>query len=177
MNRELQDYPQKETSLQLQSKPQRQAGTRHLPIILLLGGIVLLGGGLVLAWHLLAAPPAPASTNSTVSVQAKQQPAGCTSARIPIDTVLQAAADGLHLSVTQVKTQIVAGKTIAQVAAAQGITPQQLHTIELNALQTANNRWLSMGCITRQDMADNMRRDAGTSDYMNSEFTDWFQSS
>ena len=131
----------------------------------------------MLAWRLLAAPPAPTSTNSTVSIQAKQQPAGCTSARIPVDTVLQVAASSLHLSVEQIKTQIAAGKTIARVATAQGITPQQLHSIELNALQTANNRWLSMGCITQQDVADNMRRDTGTSDYMNSEFTDWFRSS
>lgn len=177
MTKELQDHSQKADSIQLQKKPQRRAGTHRLAILLVLGGIVLLGGGLVLAWHLLAAQPARSSTNSSIRVQSKQQPAGCTGARIPVDTALQAAADGLHLSVAQVKTQIDAGKTIAQVAAAQGITLQQLHSIELNALQTANNRWLTMGCITQQDVTDNMRRDTSNPDYMNSEFTDWFKSS
>src|SRR5262249_386975 len=102
-------------------------------------------------------------------------PPGCTGARIPVDTVQQETANGLHLMVDQVKTQVQAGKTIAQIAAAQGITQDELRSLEIHALQVANARWLQMGCITQQDVDSNMQRDVGSPAYMDTEFTDDFR--
>src|SRR3989442_348105 len=58
---------------------------------------------------------------------------------------------------------------------ASGITAQQLRALEIHALQQANNYWLGLGCITRQDVTNNMQRDVGDAAYMDSEFTDAFR--
>jgi hypothetical protein len=89
--------------------------------------------------------------------------------------IMQQTAQGLHLTVAQVQARVIAGKTIAQIASEQGLTAAQLHNMETQALQTANNRWLHMGCITQQDVQDNMQRDTGSVAYMDAEFTDWFK--
>jgi hypothetical protein len=88
---------------------------------------------------------------------------------------MQQTAQGLHLSVAQVQARVLAGKTVAQIAAEQGLTATQLHDVEVQTLRYANNRWLSMGCITQQDVQDNMRRDTGSPAYMDEEFTGWFK--
>ena len=88
---------------------------------------------------------------------------------------MQQTAQGLHLTVAQVQARVLAGKTIAQIATEQGLTATQLHNMEIQALNTANNRWHSMGCITQQDAQDNLRRDTGSAAYMDEEFTSWFQ--
>jgi hypothetical protein len=47
--------------------------------------------------------------------------------------------------------------------------------LEINALQQANNYWLGLGCITRQDVTNNMQRDVGDAVYMDQELTDAFR--
>jgi hypothetical protein len=116
----------------------------------------------------------PSSTPASSSQSAKQ-PAGCTGAREPVDVIQQQTAQGLHLTVAQVQVQVLAGKTVAQIATEQGLTASQLHDVEIQALRTANTRWQSLGCITQQDVQDNLRRDTGSAAYMDAEFTDWFK--
>lgn len=171
-----QERVQRESPASLQQKPQRHSGWHQSTLLLvLLGGFIVLSGGGVLAWQLLAQAPAAGKGGAPKGSAGAALPSGCTEARIPVDTVQQETANGLHLTVDQVQTQVQVGKTIAQIAAAQGITPAQLRALEIHALQVANARWLHMGCITQQDVDSNMRRDVGSADYMDAEFTDLFR--
>jgi hypothetical protein len=148
-------------------------------LFILCGCLLLLGSAGMLTWqftsHTNASTSTAASATSTSSSQTAKQPAGCTSAREPVDVIMQQTAEGLRLTVAQVQARVLAGKTVAQIATEQGLTAAQLHNVEIQALHTANNRWLSMGCITQQDMQDNLRRDTGSTAYMDAEFTDWFR--
>nr|BBH93780.1 hypothetical protein KTA_19790 [Thermogemmatispora argillosa] len=59
-------------------------------------------------------------------------------------------AQGLHLSVDQLKSQLQAGKTLKQIADAQHISASQLHTIVLNAIEHEVDRAAQAGAITQQ---------------------------
>ena len=162
----------------LADRPERRGG-RHVSALLfvLCGCLIILGGGGVLVWQLSSRANAPVVSTSTPasSHPPAKQAAGCTGAREPVDVIMQQTAQGLHLSVAQVQAQVLAGKTVAQIATEQGLTAAQLHDVEVQALRYANNRWLRMGCITQQDVQDNMRRDTGSPAYMDEEFTGWFK--
>lgn len=173
---EAQERVQPASPASVPQKPQRRSGWRRSTLLLvLLGGVIILSGGGVLAWQLAAQAPASGTNGAPKGGAGAALPPGCTGARIPVDTVQQEMANGLHLTVDQVKTQVQAGKTIAQIAASQGLTPAQLRALEIHALQVANARWLHMGCITQQDVDSNMQRDVGSADYMDAEFTDDFR--
>jgi len=161
----------------LKSRPGRRSRKRLLPLLLLLLGVVILAGGGIGLVSLLNSHQQTASATPTSASKAGQQslPQACTPARIPLNVVAQEAASGLHLTVDQVKGQVHAGKTFAQIATARGITAQQLHALEFHVLQQANNYWLGLGCITRQDVTSNMQRDVGDAAFMDAEFTDVFR--
>jgi hypothetical protein len=161
----------------LKSRPGRGSRKRLLPLLLLLLGVVILTGGGIGLVSLLNSNQQTASATPTSAGKAGQQslPQACTPARIPLNVVAHEAANGLHLTVDQVKAQVHAGKTFAQIATARSITAQQLRVLEINALQQANNYWLGLGCITRQDVTTNMQRDVGDAVYMDAEFTDAFR--
>src|SRR5690242_20258880 len=152
----------------LVSKPQRASGWRatgRLPMLfLIVGGLIIIGSGIVLASLFLVHPTtqggqsAPSSKGKT----APTLPKGCTPARLPWDSIIDQTASGLHLTVAQISAQVQAGKTIDQVAAAQKITADQLHTMEINIMQQANDTWLQKGCITQQEHDSNTTRDIGT---------------
>ena len=161
----------------LGNRPVRRSRKRLLPLLLLLLGVVILAGGGIglvslLHSHQLTASATPASTPASTSKAGQQSlPQGCTPAQIPLNVVAQDAAHGLHLTVDQVSAQVHAGKTFAQIATARGIAAQQLRALEIHALQQANNYWLGLGCVTRQDVTNNMQRDVGNAVYMDAEFT------
>jgi cytoskeletal protein RodZ len=162
----------------LAERPGRRSSRRAGAWLLILCGcLIILGGASVLVWQLTSHTGASVGSNSTPtsSSQSAKQPAACTGAREPVDVIQQQTAQGLHLTVAQVQAQVLAGKTVAQIATEQGLTASQLHNVEIQALRTANNRWLSMGCITQQDVQDNLRRDTGSAAYMDAEFTGWFK--
>ena len=162
----------------LGNRPVRRSRKRLLPLLLLLLGVVILAGGGIglvslLNSHQLTASATPASASKEDGQQSLPQ--GCTPARIPLNVVARDAANGLHLTVDQVKAQVHAGKTFAQIATARGIASQQLHALEIHTLQQANNYWLGLGCISRQDVSNNMQRDVGDGAYMDAEFSDAFR--
>lgn len=161
----------------LESRPVRRSRRHLLPLLLLLFGVVILvGGGIGLVSLLNSHQPAASATHTSASKDGQQNlPQGCTPARIPVNVVTQDAAIGLHLTIDQVKAQVQAGKTFAQIAATKGIKAQQLRALEIHALQQANDYWLGHGCITRQDVSNNMQRDVGDAVYMDEEFTDAFR--
>ena len=97
-----------------------------------------------------------AGQSSVVRQQAGQQgqgtpPAGTGQGYPPafLTTVRQQIAQGLHLTVDQVTVEVSAGKQIADVAVAQGISTNQLHTLELNAYQTAFDQAVHNGTYTQ----------------------------
>jgi hypothetical protein len=161
----------------LGNRPVRRSRKRLLPLLLLLLGVVVLaGGGIGLVSLLNSHQPVASATPAAASKVGQQSISqGCSPARIPLNVVTQDAASGLHLTVDQVKDQVHAGKTFAQIATARGITAQQLRALEIHSLQQANNYWLGLGCITRQDVSNNMQRDVGDVVYMDAEFTDIFR--
>jgi len=136
-------------------------------IMLALAGCVVVGLLLFFGIRLLAqqsqnnTPPPSAQTGQSgvVRQQPGQQsqgtpPAGKGQGYPPafLTTVRQHIAQGLHLTVDQITSQMVAGKQITDVASAQGISSGQLHTIELNAYQAAFQQAVQNGTYT-QDQA------------------------
>jgi len=170
---------QRDPSL-LQSRPQREGGWRKgrtLPIVILLvGAVIIIGAGAVLAVVLASRGSAASSPNN--SITNKQVPSICGQGSQPPaywNTLLQQAAQGLHLSVAQVKAQIKGGKSIQDVASAQGISALQLQSIEISALHTANNQMVAMKCQSQAQADANVQYyiNKGPQD-MNDRFTYWF---
>src|SRR6266487_3386186 len=112
-------------------------------VSLLLGGIIIVAGILLLAWQIAhPAPPANRSSTATISgEQALKQSGGQTDPPIYWQTLQEQVAQGLHLTVAQMKAQLQPppgqrdSLGIAHVAAEQGISPAKLRIIELNAIQ------------------------------------------
>lgn len=163
---------------QLAERPERRGRERVTALFFVLCGcLVILGGAGVLVWQLALHTSTPVVYSSTPASgnSSAKQPVGCTGEREPVGVIMQQTAQGLHLTVAQVQARVLTGKTIAQIAVEQGLTAAQLHNVEVQALQYANNYWFNMGCITRQDVQDNLRRDTGSAAYMDAEFTEWFE--
>jgi polyhydroxyalkanoate synthesis regulator phasin len=67
-----------------------------------------------------------------------------------LPNVANQVAQGLHLTVDQLKTQLQSGKSLSDIATAQGVSSSQLHTIVTNAIQSAVNQAVSAGNLTQQ---------------------------
>ena len=134
----------------LTERPTRRESKRVSVLVLVICGcLIILGGVGVLVWQLTFHTNAPAfrPRRPPLAVRQRKQPTACTGAREPVDVIQQQTAQGLHLTVAQLQAQALTGKTIAQIATAQGLTAAQLRDVEIQALHVANNRWLSMGAL------------------------------
>lgn len=67
-----------------------------------------------------------------------------------LNTVANQVALGLRMTPSQLKAQLQAGKRLSQLAAAQGVSSSQLHTIEIDAVQSAVNQAVHDGNLTQQ---------------------------
>jgi AraC-like DNA-binding protein len=67
-------------------------------------------------------------------------------------------AQGLHMTVDQLKTQLQAGKSLSDIATAQGVSSSQLHTLVTNTIQTTLNKAVSDGNLTQQQATDLMQK-------------------
>ena len=133
-----------------------------LAVLLLVAGLAYVG------LHVLAtrdrgsasAPSSPRSSSSgqpgpviaqpgqpTGAPPGKSQGGGYSAAFIA--TLKQRVAERLHLSVDQITAQVSSGKQIADVAAAQGVSAGQLHTIILDAYQAAFGQAVTDGTYTQ----------------------------
>ena len=133
-----------------------------LAVLLLVAGLAYVG------LHVLAtrdrgsasAPSSPRSGSSgqpgpviaqpgqpTGAPPGKSQGGGYSAAFIA--TLKQRVAERLHLSVDQITAQVSSGKQIADVAAAQGVSAGQLHTIVLDAYQAAFGQAVTDGTYTQ----------------------------
>jgi hypothetical protein len=130
----------------------RRQGRGSSYIFLLLGGLILLGGGLLLGWQVLGRQSSPqnsthiqANTSSAANQSVKGTPPEVA------EYVRQHIAQGLHLSTEHFITKLRIGVAIGSLATQQGLTADQLRTLEVNTYQVAYDRLISDGKITRQD--------------------------
>ncbi|HEY1353977.1 MAG TPA: hypothetical protein VGF67_30570 [Ktedonobacteraceae bacterium] len=111
-----------------------------------------------------AAATSTAVAGSTADANAKGNGQGQGDPPIYWQTVEQNIAQGLHLSVAQVKTRLQpsAGQRdsmgIGHVAQEQHIPEAQLRTIEIDAIQKGHDLLVRMGILTRQGSDLGMQR-------------------
>ena len=68
-------------------------------------------------------------------------------------TLLTQIATGLHLSSTQLQSDLQQGQTLSKIAKAQKVTESQLHTIVINAATSALSQAQQAGTITAKEDA------------------------
>jgi len=71
--------------------------------------------------------------------------------------VANQVAQGLHMNVDQLKTQLQAGKSLSAIATAQGVSSSQLQTLVTSAIQNAVNKAVSDGNLTEQQATNFMQ--------------------
>jgi hypothetical protein len=147
---------------------QLQRSHRHQARLWLLvgGGVLVVGVILLLAWQGFA-PHAPTSQSSAGSVTstAAAPKSGQGEGDPPIywQTIEEQIAEGLHLTVAQVKARLQPppgqrdGPSIAVIAAQQGIPQAQWRSIEINAIQKGHDLLVSMGYLTQQGSDQGMQ--------------------
>jgi polyhydroxyalkanoate synthesis regulator phasin len=64
--------------------------------------------------------------------------------------VVTQVAQSLHMNATQLTSQLQSGKSLSDIAKAQGVSSSQLQTIVTNAIQSAVNKAVSDGNLTLQ---------------------------
>ena len=175
-----------ESTSSLQSRPERRS-RRNLALLLSLLGTVLIASVVaIIVWQALSS--ASSGTGSSASSSRKGNnnnavPPGWNDPMIYWNTISTQVAQGLHLSVTQVTAKLQAitpqntvtsnnkgsapspGLAMTQVAVQQGLTTDQLRTLELNALQKACNVMVAHGRLSQVDANQRMQV-----------FEDWDQS-
>jgi polyhydroxyalkanoate synthesis regulator phasin len=67
-------------------------------------------------------------------------------------------AQGLHLNANQLVSQLQSGKSLSDIATAQGVSSSQLQTIVTNAIQSAVNKAVSNGNLTQQQASNIMQK-------------------
>ena len=67
-------------------------------------------------------------------------------------------AQGLHMNANQLVSQLHSGKSLSDIAKAQGVSSSQLQTIVTNAIQSAVNKAVSDGNLTQQQATNIMQK-------------------
>jgi polyhydroxyalkanoate synthesis regulator phasin len=67
-------------------------------------------------------------------------------------------AQGLHMNANQLMSQLQSGKSLSDIAKAQGVSSSQLQTIVTNAIQNAVNKAVSDGNLTQQQATNLMQK-------------------
>jgi hypothetical protein len=121
----------------------------------LVGGLVLLIGVALLAWSLFLRSPVRPSAPS-VQYSPPQPPIALSVAYE--DAVKQGLAQQLHLGVSQLAHETQANQDgLFGVAVARGLSEEQLHTMMLNAFQSASDQMVSLGHWTHQQAGTEMQ--------------------
>ena len=121
----------------------------------LVGGLVLLIGIVLLAWSLLLRSPMRPSAPS-VQYSPPQPPLPLSVAYE--DAVKQSLAEQLHIAVSQLAHETQANQDgLFGVADARSLSQGQLHTLLLNAFQSASEQMESLGHWTHQQAGTEMQ--------------------
>src|SRR5260221_11695878 len=120
---------------------------------LLLGGAILVGAILLLVLAQVAFHPAASAEQYSPA----RPPAPLSAAYY--ETVETQITQGLGDTVTQVKAGVAAdpNEGLFGVATAQGVSPDGLYTIEIDALQAASDQMVAARFWTQQQADDTMR--------------------
>lgn len=120
----------------------------------LVGGLVLLIGIALLAWSLFLRSPVRPSAPS-VQYSPPQPPIALSVAYE--DAVKQGLAQQLHIGVSQLAHEMQANQDgLFGVADARGLSQDQLHSLLLNAFQSASDQMESLGHWTHQQAGTEM---------------------
>jgi hypothetical protein len=102
--------------------------------------------------------------------------AGSGGRRLPWDWITQQFPAKLHLTIEQMKTEVQTGKNVQEIAAAQGISAQQLYDVEAQIHHEANSMWLQQDHLSQQSFAENEQRfQALTPEEINEAFTRFYK--
>jgi polyhydroxyalkanoate synthesis regulator phasin len=74
-----------------------------------------------------------------------------------LPSVANQVAQGLHMTVDQLKTQLQSGKSLSAIASAQGVSSAQLQTLVTNAIQSVVNKAVGDGNLTQQQATNIMQ--------------------
>lgn len=158
----------------------RRGGRRWL----LLVGIALLLLISLLLWQLHPWPTASTTAGTATNTQASTVTTakeGQPDPPIYWQTIEENIAQGLHLTVAQVKARLQPppgqrdSPGIAHVASEQGITAAQLRVIEINAIQKGHDLLVRMGILTKQGSDEGMQRIRGWDQAtLDDHVTGWF---
>ena len=166
----------------LQSRPQRQSRRGPATLLLLAGALVLVGVVAIVAWQAFLPRSSAPGTGTSTPASGKGQnssatPPGWNDPALYWQTIREQVAQGLHLTVAQVTAQLQAagaastatpsssgkgnapdpGAPMTAVAAHQGITTDQLRTIELSALQKGCDALVAQGTLTQAQADQRMQ--------------------
>ena len=72
--------------------------------------------------------------------------------------IKQQIAQGLKLTTTQLTTELRSGKTLSQIAIAQGLTSSQLQTLVSNAMQSGLQPAIASGDLTQTQVDRYIKR-------------------
>ncbi len=167
---------QEPEAFQLFQKPQRRSSKSLSVIFLLLGGLIVLGGGGLLAWQLLPHQGASNGNANPTVAKGKATALDPCRSRLPVDKLRQGVADGLHLSVDQVKDEVHVGKKIQDIAAERGVSQKQLYALEIRSYQDGLAYYQRIGCLQPGDADYNrdMSYQSETPVQLNADFTNFF---
>jgi hypothetical protein len=131
-----------------------RANSRRFSLIVA-GGLLLLIGIVLLAWSLfLRSPERPSAP--PVQYSPPQPPVTLSVAYE--DAVKQSLAQQLHVGVSQMARETqVSQDGLFGVAGAHGLSQDQLHTMLLNAFQSASDQMVSTGHWTNQQASAEMQ--------------------
>jgi hypothetical protein len=117
----------------------------------IIGGMLFMGGSL----FFLIACSSPANTSnanshtpvSTPNIEQTERALDVAWINTYASDIRQKVAQGLHLSIDQLRTQLQAGQTLSQIATAQRLTPVQLQTLELQAVRDVGQKAVRAGVV------------------------------
>ncbi|EFH80193.1 hypothetical protein [Ktedonobacter racemifer] len=162
----------------LQRKPERQKKLRLAPLLLLLGGVVIMGTLLMVAWQVYTTNQSPSSTGrgSTQGTEGPTHAPWDDYPEVYWQTLRAQVAQGLHMTEQQIhdnlhstllanastgsnQTEISsadAAQWMSDLASAHGVSQAQLHTIEVTAVQKAHTILVNQHVLTQQQADENM---------------------
>lgn len=121
-------------------------GSAIVLVLFILGGV----GGMFLPKLLAGTNDQMVTSTPAANAAAKNIYAPyLTQYRTPIRSQI---AQGLHLSADQLETQLSAGKTLSEIATAQGISASQLQTVVTSAFQSSFQPTVNSGDLTQKQV-------------------------
>ena len=117
----------------------------------ILAGMLLMGGSL---FFLIACSSSANTGNanshtpvSTPNLEQTERALDVAWINTYASNIRQEVAQGLHVSVNQLRNQLQAHQTLNQIATAQRLTPVQLQTLELQAVRDAGQKAVRAGVV------------------------------